>query len=75
MDIWLLLCMGIVFLAVAEYAVILGISKGQRDETIKQKEDKYDLARKLDSWAMKIFIGLYVIIIGTYSYCVFSYAT
>ena len=74
MDIWLLLCMAIVFLAVAEYAVILGLSKEQRNETNKQKQEKQDLARKLDSWAMKIFIGLYVIIIGTYCYCIYSYA-
>ena len=74
MDIWLLLCMGFVFLAQAEYAVILGIRFGQRNET----DGKYEKALKkkcgeIDSWALKIFIGLYILVVGTYFYCVYSY--
>ena len=71
MDTWLLLCMGIVLLAVAEYAMLLGISMGKGGKTDKEK---HDLARTIDSWAMKIFIGLYVLIVSTYFYCVYAYA-
>ena len=71
MDIWLLLCMGIVLLAVAEYAMLLGMSMGKKGKTYT---DRHDLARKIDSWAMKIFIGLYFLTVGTYFYSVYSYA-
>ena len=71
MDIWLLISMGMVFLAVAEYAMLLGMGLMKRFATGKES---CDLARKIDSWAMKIFIGFYVLIVGTYFYSVYSYA-
>ena len=71
MDIWLLLSMGIVFSAVAEYAMILAMSMRKKVKTDKEKND---LARKIDSWAMTIFVGLYVMVVGTYFYCVYTYA-
>ena len=67
MDTWLLLCMGMVFLTVAEYAFILGMSSmGRKDRTVGEKEDKLDLSRKIDFWAMIIFFGLYVLFVGIY---------
>ena len=66
MDTWLLLCMGVVFFTVAEYALILGMSMGKRDRTAREKEDKLDLSRKIDFWAMIIFFGLYVLLVGIY---------
>ena len=71
MDIWLLLSMGIVFLAVAEYAMIQGMGLVKKFASGKER---YDLARKIDSWALKIFVGMYILIVGTYFYCVYSYA-
>ena len=74
MDIWLLLCMGFVFLALAEYAVILGIRFSPRNGF----NEKCEMALKkkcgnIDYWALKIFIGLYILVVGTYFYCVYSY--
>ena len=78
MDIWLLLCMSFVFLALAEYAVILAIRFGQTK--IAPKVDKKNnevavkqLCRMIDSWALRIFIGLDIFSVGTYFYCVYSY--
>ena len=73
MDIWLLLCMGFVFLAQAEYAAILGIRFGQRDDP-NEKHERASKKKcgKIDSWALKIFIGLYILVLGTYFYCVYS---
>ena len=79
MDIWLLLCMAFVFLALAEYAVILGIRYGHKKNKIHEKEEENDNAIKhrcsmIDSWALKIFIGFEIIAMGTYFYCVYMYA-
>ena len=74
MDIWLLLCMTIVFLAVAEYALILRICYGTRHGTDKKKGGKLEMVGKMDSWAVKIFIGLYIFTVGTYLYCINLYA-
>ena len=71
MDTWLMICMGIVFLAVAEYAVLLGMTNGKLVKSDEEKAAKHDLAKKIDSWALKIFIGLYVLIVGTYSYWIY----
>ena len=73
MDIWLLLCMGFVFLALAEYAVILGMrfsqKKGLNEKCEKALKKK---CGKIDYWALKIFIALYILIVGTYFYSVYS---
>ena len=74
MDIWLLLCMAVVFLAVAEYALILGICYRKRNENDKKKKERLEMAGKIDSWAIKIFIGLYILTVSTYFYCVNTYA-
>ena len=75
MDTWLLLCMGVVFFTVAEYAFILGMSSmGRRVRTVREKEDKLDLSRKIDFWAMIVFFGLYVLLVGIYICSVYSTA-
>ena len=73
MDIWLLLCMGFVFLALAEYAVILGIRFNQK-RALDEKCEKYLKLRcgNIDCWALKIFIGLYILVVGAYFYCIYS---
>ena len=72
MDIWLFLCMAVVFLAVAEYALILGMCYGNKND--QKKRERLELAGKIDYWAIKIFIGLYSGTICTYFYCIYSYA-
>ena len=79
MDIWLLLCMAFVFLALAEYAVILGIRFGRKKNKIHDRENDNDEAMKqrcsvIDSWALKIFIGLDILAVFTYFSCVYTYA-
>ena len=79
MDIWLLLCMAFVFLALAEYAVILGMRFGRKKNKIRGKEKDNDEAIKqrcsmIDSWALKIFIGLDILAVVTYFSCVYTYA-
>ena len=79
MDIWLLLCMAFVFLALAEYAVILGIRFGRKKNKIHDKEKDHEEAIKqrcsmIDSWALKIFIGLDILAVVIYFYCVYTYA-
>ena len=74
MDIWLLLCMGFVFLALAEYATILGMRFSLRTDP----NEKIELALKkkcgkIDKWVFKIFIGMYILVVSTYFYCVYSY--
>ena len=78
MDIWLLLCMAFVFLALAEYAAILGLRFGRKKNKIHAKDTYEEEAIKhrcsmIDSWALKIFIGLDILAMGTYFYCVYAY--
>ena len=78
MDIWLLMCMAIVMLAIAEYAVILGFRFGRQKNKIKSKnlEDEEAIkqrCKRIDSWALKIFIGMDVLTMVTYFYCVNSF--
>ena len=78
MDIWLLLCMSFVFLALTEYAIILAIRFGQKKIVPKEKKEEHEVNMKhrckvIDSWALKIFVGLDIFTVGTYFYCVHSY--
>ena len=69
--------MAFVFLALAEYAVILGIRYGgkkikirnegrENEEAIKQR------CRAIDYWALKLFIGLDIVAVGIYLSCVYA---
>ena len=78
MDMWLLLCMGFVLLALGEYAVILRIRFPRNSEPYEKLKGKRetDLKKKcsnIDSWALKIFMGLNMFVVGIYFYCVYSY--
>ena len=71
MDIWLLLCIAFVFLALAEYAFILRIRFGRKKNNIKainmEDEEAIKLrCRRIDSKALKIFIGLLILADVTY---------
>ena len=70
--------MAIVMLAIAEYAVILGIRFGRQKNKIKAQnmEDEEAIiqrCKRIDAWALKIFIGMDVLTMGTYFYCVNSF--
>ena len=66
MDIWMLLCILLVFFAMLEYAVVLVI--GFREKVDPQKRNK------IDYWALWVFMGLEFLTACTYFYCVSSYA-
>lgn len=75
MDAWLLLCMIFVALALFEYAVQLAIRyRGMREKSKKAVEDlekeSKEMCRKIDRWALRIFVGLDVLVIVTYFYFV-----
>ena len=75
MDAWLLLCMIFVALALFEYAVQLAIRyRGMREKSKKplddiEKESK-EICRKIDRWALRIFVGLDVLVVASYFYFV-----
>ena len=78
MDMWLLLCMGFVLLGLAEYAVILRIRFPRNSEPYERVKGKFGNSLKrrcanIDSWSLKIFMGLNVFVVGIYFYCVYSY--
>ena len=77
MDIWLLLCMAFVLLALAEYAVILGLRFNNKKNKIHDDKNAEEAikhrCRMIDSWALKIFAGLDMLTVGTYFYCVYTY--
>ena len=66
MDIWMLLCILVVFFSMLEYAVVLVF-------TFREKVDARR-RNKIDYWALWVFIGLEVLTAGTYFYGVSSYA-
>ena len=79
MDIWLLLCMAFVLLALAEYAVILGLRFNNKKNKIHDKKKENEEAIKqrcnmIDSWALKIFIGLDILAVVTYFCRVYTFA-
>ena len=65
MDIWMLLCILLVFFAMLEYAVVLVIG-------FREKVDP-KTRNKMDYWALWVFMGLEVMTASTYFYCVSSY--
>ena len=73
MDLWLLLCMMFVALATFEYAVMLAIRFGKRKkihtvgDVVQKKEDK---CYKMDRISLKIFLGIYILAVGSYFYTV-----
>ena len=73
MDIWMLLCMFFVASAQFEYAMQLTISFGKmkKNGTRAGKEGKTKVeekCRKIDRYALKIFLGVYILTVGAYIY-------
>ena len=74
MDTWLLLCMIFVALALFEYAFQLAIRyqgkmRGKEDIEEREKASK-QRSLAIDRWALRIFAGLYILVIGSYFYFV-----
>ena len=75
MDVWLLMCMLIVGLAIFEYAICLAIFFGkQRKNKIntKDQEDDATLCRKIDLYSLRSFIIAYnlsVVVVMTVAAC------
>ena len=75
MDTWLLLCMIFVALALFEYAFQLAIRYREKTRGNKNDIEEHEKASKrrcltIDRWALRIFAGLYILVIGTYFYIV-----
>ena len=67
MDIWLLMCMLFVALATFEYAILLTAKYGKKSRRNAHQgaEEKYC---KWDNYALKLFMGAYILTVGTYFY-------
>ena len=77
LDIWLLICMLFVATATFEYAMLLLIRYGKRlklDVGTKGKKHGKAAATivKVDRYALRAFIGIYVLTVGIYFYIVYS---
>ena len=69
MDIWLLLSMMFVALAIFEYAVLLAIrfGKGRKKNTEEGRaSNKEKLCSKMDRTSLKMFLGTYILTVVTY---------
>ena len=71
MDIWLLLSMMFVALAVFEYAILLGIRFGngkkiQIKRGAKENKEMALLCKCADRVSLRMFMGIYILIVGSY---------
>ena len=80
LDIWLLLCIIFVALALFEYGILLALRFGKQktkifDNMIGIDKETYAVAkcRKIDRYALKIFMTAHVMIVCTYIGIVYSY--
>ena len=79
MDIWLLICMLFVALALFEYAIMLTIRFGKQDKnrSANKKGTKEDIiaemmCRRIDRYALRVFLAAHVATVGMYFYIVDS---
>ena len=77
MDIWLLICMLFVALALFEYAIMLTIRFGKQDKnrSANKKGTKEDIiaemmCRRIDRFALRVFLAAHVATVSTYFYVV-----
>ena len=72
MDIWLLLCMLFVALVTFEYAILLSIlfGKGKKINMKGSIENKQGKCNKVDKMSLIMFVGIYILTVGTYFYLV-----
>ena len=80
LDIWLLLCIIFVALALFEYGILLALRFGKQhtkilDNMIGNYSEPNAVAkcRKIDRYALKIFMTAHVMIVCTYIGIVYSY--
>ena len=72
LDIWFLICIGFVAMALFEYAILLGIKYGKHNKANNnQNGEKFDKiaearCRLIDYHAMRVFIALHVVLVGIY---------
>ena len=75
LDIWLLLCMLFVAAATFEYAMLLIIRYGKplNERKTGDMYDKMDATiEKVDRYALRVFMAIYVLTDAVYFYIVFS---
>ena len=77
LDIWLLQCMLFVGLTIFEYALCLAIRFGKQNQIGAEKRSIYymkseDKCRGIDRYALRVFIGVYVMSVATYFYALNS---
>ena len=69
MDIWLLLSMVFVALAIFEYAILLAIRFGKgKDEEIEMyaEENKVRTCYRVDRISLRVFVGAYILAVCAY---------
>lgn len=67
----MLCCMLFIIVAMLHYAVLLGIIRRNIGKSKKERKPKEDIERrllKLDSIALRVFIGMKVLTLSTYFY-------
>ena len=78
LDIWLLMCMIFVALATFEYAILLkikfGIENGKNGDKEIDMKKRDEQCRKMDHYALIMFLVAYGITVFTYIYAVSSYS-
>ena len=73
MDIWLLICLLFVALVTLEYAILLAVRFGNGRRINKKrnaKENKGNECNKMDGISLRLFMGIYVLTVGSYYYVV-----
>ena len=73
MDIWLLICLLFVALVTLEYAILLAVRFGNGRRINKKrnaKENKGNECNKMDRISLRLFMGIYVLTVGSYYYVV-----
>ena len=80
LDIWLLLCVIFVALALFEYAILLAIRFGKQNNKINDNMTGNDAAdkaiakcRKIDRYALRVFLALNVVTVCTYLSIIYTY--
>ena len=79
LDIWLLLCVIFVALALFEYAILLAIRFGKQNKINDNMtgNDGADNAiakcRKIDRYALRVFLALNVVTVCTYLSIIYTY--
>ena len=73
LDIWFIICMLHVAMAMFEYAILLTIKFGKQNKIsvemdVTQEEKAVKKCRKIDLYALRVFAASYILTVGTYFY-------